>query len=333
MNLFIEQLYQESTAGQVWEQSGELASDMALINTGFIPIPSGKQPGFDHADVYWREAPAVSRLYVAHTGADRIDVIDCLSNSYLRFLPDVPGVAGILIDNERDFLFSSDRGCARVSIYRCSDETLLGRVEVGERPNGLAYDPVRHRLFVFNIGDPPGVNCTVSVIAVDKMRVIATIALPGRPRWAVYDPASEYVYANIQKPAEIVVLSATELQIKRAFQVPVAGPHGLAIAGERLFCAADGEALVALHRDTGAVIGRVSLPGEPDVIMHDPQFGRLFVAIGSPGVISVIDQQSLRTLQTVPTESGTHTIGWNPDTRSLYAFLPGSSGAAVFVEQ
>jgi len=303
---------------------------MALKKVGFIPIPPGKQPGFDHADVYRR---GTARLYVAHTGADRIEVIDCGCNIYLHSLPQVPGVAGVLIDSEQDFLFSSDRGCARASIYRCSDETLLGRVPVGDRPNGLAYDPVRHHLFVFNIGDPPGVNCTTSVVAVDEMRVIATIPLPGRPRWAVYDPASEHVYANIQKPAEIVVLSATELQIKGAFKVPVAGPHGLAIAGERLFCAADGEALVALHRDTGAVIGTVTLPGEPDVVMHDPALARLYVAIGSPGVVSVIDDHRLETLQTVSTESGAHTIGWNPDTRTLYAFLPGSVRAAVFVER
>src|SRR5262245_4199090 len=306
---------------------------MALKTAGFIPIPPGKQPGFDHGDVYRREAPAISRLYVAHTGADCIDVIDSLSNSYLHSLPDVPGVAGILIDNQQDLLFSSDRGCARVSIYRCSDETLLGRVGVGHRPNGLAYDPVRHHLFVFNIGDPPGVNCTVSVVEVDEMRVIATIPLPGRPRWAVYDPDTENIYANVQTPAQIIVVSATDLQIARAFNVPVAGPHGLVIAGERLFCAADGEALVALHRDTGAVIGTVALPGEPDVVIHDPALARLFVAIGSPGVVSVIDDHRLETLQTVSTESGSHTIDWNPDTRTLYAFLPQSGGAAVFVEE
>src|SRR5262245_56269671 len=201
---------------------------MGLKKVGFIPIPAGKQPGFDHADVYRR---GTARLYVAHTGADCIDVIDCLSNSYLRSLPNVPGVAGILIDNQQNLLFSSDRGCARVSIYRCSDEALLGRVGVGDRPNGLAYDPARRRLFVFNIGDPPGVNCTISVVDVDEMRVIATISLPGRPRWAVYDPATEHVYANIQKPAEIVVLDPTELQITSAIKIPVAGPHGLAIAG------------------------------------------------------------------------------------------------------
>ena len=305
---------------------------MTLTRVGFIPLPPGKQPGFDHADVY-RAQLSTARLYVAHTGADRIEVIDCVSNIYLHSLPQVPGVAGVLINSEQDFLFSSDRGCARASIYRCSDETLLGRVPVGDRPNGLAYDPVRHHLFVFNIGDPPGVNCTVSVVEVYEMQVIATIPLPGRPRWAVYDPDTENIYANVQTLAQIVVLSAMDLQIARAFNVPVAGPHGLVVAGERLFCAADGEALVALHRDTGAVLGSVALPGEPDVVMHDPALARLYVAIGSPGVVSVIDDHCLETVQTVSTESGAHTIGWNPDTCTLYAFLPQSGGAAGFVEQ
>ena len=306
---------------------------MALARVGFIPIPPGKEPGFDHADVYRCQSPVASRLYVAHTGADRIEVIDCRTNSYLRSLPDLPGVAGVLIDSEQDFLFSSDRGCARVSIYRCSNETLLGRVEVGDRPNGLAYDPARRRLFVFNIGDPPGVNCTTSVVAVDEMRVIATVPLPGRPRWAVYDAVTEHIYANLQKPAQIVVLSAKDLKIARAFNVPTAGPHGLAISDERLFCATDGGALVALDRNSGVVLGSVTLPGEPDVVMHDAALARLYVAIGSPGVVSVIDAQRLVTLETVPTESGAHTIGWNADTRRLYAFLPGSGGAAVFAEQ
>jgi DNA-binding beta-propeller fold protein YncE len=304
-----------------------------LTRIAFIPLPPGQQPGFDHADVYRAQSPRASRLYVAHTGADRIEVIDCLTNSYLKSLRDVPGVAGVLIDSEQDFIFSSDRGCARVSIYRCSNETLLGRVIVGDRPNGLAYDPVRRRLFVFNIGNPPGANCTVSVIAVDELRVIATVPLPGRPRWAVYDAVTEHVYANVQKPAQIVVLSAKDLKIARAFNVPTAGPHGLAISDERLFCAADGGALVALDRDSGAVLGSVTLPGEPDVVMHDPASARLYVAIGAPGVVSVIDDQRLETLETVATESGAHTIGWNADTRTLYAFLPTTGGAAVFAEQ
>jgi hypothetical protein len=146
-------------------------------------------------------------------------------------------------------------------------------------------------------------------------------------------PPTEHIYANIQTPAQIIGLSATDLQITRAFNVPATGPHGLAIADERLFCAADGGALVALDRNTEAVLGSVALPGGPDVVIHDRDLARVYVAIGPSGVVSVIDKRRLEPLQEVPTESGGHTIGWNSDTRTLYAFLPVSEGAAVFAER
>jgi hypothetical protein len=84
---------------------------VGLARAGFIPIPRGAQAGFDHGDVY----RSGRRIYVAHTGADRIDVLDCETRSYLRALPaELPGVAGILIDEEHDLLLSSDRGGAAV---------------------------------------------------------------------------------------------------------------------------------------------------------------------------------------------------------------------------
>ncbi len=74
---------------------------MTLIRSDFVPVPPGAKAGFDHADVYHDPATGTTRLYVAHTGANRIDVIDCVSNTYLRALPDLPGVAGVLIDTIR----------------------------------------------------------------------------------------------------------------------------------------------------------------------------------------------------------------------------------------
>src|SRR3954469_7271193 len=119
------------------------SNDVTLERLGVIPIPAGAEPGFDHADVYPRDR----RMYVAHTGADRVDVLDCAQRSFLRSLPDLPGVAGVLVDEEHDLLFTSDRATARVSVFRCSDEHLLGRVAVGPHPNGLAYDRLRQRLY------------------------------------------------------------------------------------------------------------------------------------------------------------------------------------------
>jgi len=162
---------------------------------------------------------------------------------------------------------------------------------------------------------------------------LATIPLPGRPRWAVYDDASDRVFANIREPDQILVLHPRELRIDRAIDVPAVGPHGLWIDAERLFCAADGGALVVLHRDTGAGLSALPLPGAPDVVMHDASRRHLYVAIGEPGVICVVDTERLELVDTVPTEPDAHTIGLNPDDHTVYAFLPASDGATVYVDR
>ena len=305
---------------------------MTLKRTGFIPIPPGREPGFDHADIFQDEAGAV-RLYVAHTGADRVDVIDCAAQTWLRALPDHPGVAGILIDAGADLLFTSDRAAAQVGVYRCSDEVLLARVAVGPRPNGLAFDPGRRRLFSFNLGEPAGENCTTSVIDLERRQVVSTIALPGRPRWAVYDAATDQVYANIRDPAQIVAIDAASLAIARVIAVPTDGPHGLWIDGQWLYCAADGKALEVLHRDSGTVKASLPLPGTPDAVMHDAVLGHLYVAIGDPGLIAVADTRSLEIIEIVPTEPGAHTLGIDPDCHAVYVFLPASGGAAVYEDR
>ena len=300
---------------------------MSLVRAGFIPIPAGAKPGFDHADAFPRER----RMYVAHTGADRIEVLDCATRNYLRALPvELPGVAGLLIDEEHDLLFSSDRAAARVSVFRCSDEQLLGQVEVGPHPNGLAYDRARRRLYSFNLGEPLGENCTASVVELDSMTVIAELPLPGRPRWAVYDEERDLVDANVQTPAQIVVIDCEPAAIVHALDVPSDGPHGLWLDSGRLFCAADGGALIVFDHD-GDVLASLALPGIPDVV-HDPELRRLYVAIGDPGLVCSFDSDRLAPLETVETEVGAHTSGWDPVDRCLYVFCPASGGAAVFEE-
>ena len=304
---------------------------MSLRRSGFIALPGGQPTGFDHADTY--VARDTSRLYVAHTAANAVDVIDCRSNTYLRSLGDLPAVAGVLIDNEHDLLFTSDRAAARASVFRCSDEALVAQVEVGPRPNGLAFDTLRRRLYSFNLGEPPGASCTASIISIDERRVIHTVGLPGRPRWAAFDPSTDRVYVAIQSPAILLAIDAGTFGESSRMEIGAEGPHGLALVGRRLFCAADGRELVVVELDDPAqVIERLPLPGIPDVVMHDQKRRRLYVAVGSPGSVTVVDSERLAHVETVETEEGAHTIGWDPATAQLYVFAPLRGGALVFSE-
>jgi DNA-binding beta-propeller fold protein YncE len=298
---------------------------LSLVRTAFVPLPAGARVGFDHADVSNR----TRRLYVAHTGADRVEVIDCEAPGFLHSLLGLPGVAGVLIDEQDDLLFTSDRDAARVSTFRRSEELLHVRVAVGPHPNGLAYDRRRSRLSAFNLGEPIGENCTVTVIEVDAASVAAEIALPGRPRWAVYDPDCDRVFVNIRAPAEILAIDPEQVRIEGAFPVASAGPHGLWLDSGRLFCAADGGQLVVLDSSDGTTVTSLPLPCAPDVLMHDPVRRRLYVAIGDPGLVASYDTKTLGHVETVETEAGAHTTAWDPIGRRLYVFCPQSGGAAV----
>jgi len=302
---------------------------VALRRLGFVAVPPGREPGFDHADYF----AAGRRIYVAHTGADRVDVIDCDALRYLHALTDLPGVAGVLIDQPEDLLFTSDRGCERVSVFRCSSEELLGRVSVGPHPNGLAYDPGRGRLYAFNLGDPPGEGSTVSVVETTSMSVVAELPLPGRPRWALYAPQQDMVYANIRDPAEIVLIDPERVGVVGSLPVPAAGPHGLWVDQGRLFCAADACELVVLDAAEGRVLAQLPLPGVPDVVMHDARLSRLYVAVGDPGVVCSFDTAKLEHAETVATEAGAHTLGLDPVEHRLYVFCPGSNRAAVYADE
>ena len=171
----------------------------------------------------------------------------------------------------------------------------------------------------------------MTVVDLERHVVISQRALPGRPRWAAYDDAARVVYANISEPALIVVVDSATSEIVRSIPVPAAGPHGLALIDGLLFCAADGAELVVLET-SGATRARLPLAGAPDVLMYDRELARAYLAIGSPGVVQSFDTKALRLLETVETEEGTHTIGWDPERKELWAFAPRTSAALVFAE-
>jgi DNA-binding beta-propeller fold protein YncE len=307
---------------------------VSLKHLTFIGLPLHRgQGGFDHAAVHSR----LGLLYVAHTANDALDVIDCVKDKYLRSIPNLTGVAGALVSEEHDLVFSSNRGENRVSFFSPKNEMSIVKVEVGIRPNGLAHDPGRNLLLAANVGDPAIPDSfTVSVVDVEKKAMVSDLAVPGRTRWAVYDAASDAFFVNIADPAQIAVIEAAKsTRIVRSFKIPAAGPHGLELDSEhrRLFCACDGKKLVSVDVRSGKVLAALDIGGIPDVIFFNPAFKHLYVAIGDPGVIEVIDTETMTPLETVPTETGAHTIAFDAARNKIYAFLPQTNRAAVYVDK
>lgn len=306
---------------------------MGLEHRGNIDLPSNiGDGGFDHAAAH----RASGKLYVAHTANDCIDVIDTQTDRYLYSIPNLVGVAGVLVSDERDLIFSSNRGENTVGIFAPNNDTEVVKVAVGVRPNGLAYAPEHNLLLAANVGDPKiSGSYTLSIVDTEQKKRLVDIPVPGRTRWAIFDKRTDTFFVNISDPAVIVAINASAPdKISRMFEIPAMGPHGLDIdpANNRLFCACDGKALICLDIDSGKTSREADLSGVPDVIFFNPTTSHLYVAIGDPGIIEVFDTKSMTRIQAVQTERGSHTIAFASHLNKVYAFLPHTHRAAIFTD-
>jgi DNA-binding beta-propeller fold protein YncE len=306
----------------------------ALEHMGYVDLPAHTKPGgFDHAAVHGGRG----LLYVAHTANDAVDVIDCATNMYLRSIPHLTGVAGALVSETNDLVFTSNRGEDTVGIFSPSREETVAKVKVGVGPNGLAYGAAQRLLLAANVGDPSRRGSfTVSLVDISRAALIANVPVPGRTRWTVFDQESGRFYVNIMDPPQIVVVdTADPTRLADTFPMPAMGPHGLDLdpPTRRLFCACDGQVLLVVDSRSGAVQGAHALSGVPDVVFLNAALRHLYVAIGDPGVIDVFDTETMRRLESVPTERGAHTIGFDAVRNTVYAFLPDTHRAAVYRDQ
>jgi DNA-binding beta-propeller fold protein YncE len=304
-----------------------------LRHIGYVELPEHiGAGGFDHAAF----RTPTGHVFVAHTANDAVDVFHSTLGKHLYSIANLKKVAGVLVNDEAELVITSNRGENTIGIFAPGAHFHLTKIPVGLGPNGLAYDPLRRLILVANVGDPavPG-SPTLSIVGLDDRAVLADIPVPGRTRWAVYDPDAEAFYVNIAEPAQIVVVASRKPhRVARALAVPAAGPHGLDLDLEthRLYCACDAKMLVALDVQSGKVLGECTLSGAPDVIFLNPARRHLYVAIGDPGVIDVLDTVTLKRLESVPTEKGAHTLAFAPTGNRVYAFLPETHRAAIYQE-
>jgi hypothetical protein len=305
-----------------------------LTHAGYVALPkhTGKG-GFDHAAVH----TATGHVYLAHTANDAIDVLDPAARRHIFSIPDLPGVAGVVLSDEWQLVIASNRAENTIAIFAPGPDPQIAKIAVGMRPNGLACDPERRLILVANVGDAAiSGSCTLSVVGLDERRLLAEIPVPGRTRWVVYDAEAEAFYVNIADPPQIVVVRSRDpRRIAQSFAVPAAGPHGLDLdlASRRLYCACDARTLVTLDANSGRIEGRHALSGVPDVVFLNSRRGHLYVAVGDPGVIDVFDTATMEPRESVRTEEGAHTLAFSPASDGVCAFLPRTHRAALYQDR
>lgn len=299
---------------------------VTLALRGYVALPPHAAGGFDHGDV----DAGSGRVFVAHTANDTIEVIDPERLEVARTVPGCPEGSGVLCTRGASpLVFAAARGAGKVLMLDSVTCQLRNEVAVGPKPNGLAWDSQRQQLLVADVDD-----FQARLVASHSGVTLASTLLPGRPRWCVFDAARDRFLVNVREPACVVALAGGTATLQAQIVVSAAGPHGLDLDPDahRAFVACDAGVVVTLDLTRDLEIARLPIDGEPDAIWFNAERQRLYVAIGQPGVIDVVDCQRMTVIERLTTEAGAHTTAFDVRRQLLYVFLPRSCRAAVYQE-
>jgi hypothetical protein len=285
---------------------------MPLKMANVIEIPGCTGTSFDHG-AFERKT---CRVFVAHTGRDRVEVIDHNTRRHLATLYDFPEAAGVVADGGH--VLVTNRRSAGLAWLDAATLKTLTVFDTGLRPNGVAIVTHRSLAVVACIGDETH-RPELQVLDLEGQQRWA-IDLPGRPRWCVTDVFGARVFLAIRDPSMVFVARLPELEDVQHWAVPSAGAHGIDIdhRANLLYVACDGGALVELDTVSGDVHNEWPIAGVPDATFFNPKSGLVHVAIGQPGLIQSIDPRTGASAQ-FTTAAGAKTTALVPPDH-LYVF-------------
>jgi YVTN family beta-propeller protein len=275
-------------------------------------IPIGGEGGWDILTI----DPTANRLYLSHS--TKVVVVDLSKNAVGGEIADTPGVHAFMPVPELQRGFSSNGKESKSSVVDLTTLKTVSKIETGESPDAIAYEPQRGEVYVFN---HKGNSATV--IDAKQAKVIATIPLGGGPEFAVADSAAGRVYCNIEDKSEVAVIDTSKHEVIARWPVaPGTEPSGIAVDAthHRLFATCHNKMMAMLDTETGKVIATVPIGTGVDGCAFDDSTQLAFASCGE-GTTTIAKEEApdkLTVVQTLKTERGARTMAIDPKTHRIY---------------
>jgi DNA-binding beta-propeller fold protein YncE len=295
---------------------------LAVLPLAAAPLPAprllsrltlGGPGGWDYLAF---DAPS-RHLFVSR--GDRVLVIDVDGGKQVGTIAGTAGVHGIALADDLHRGFVSDGRSASVTVFDLASlKTVATITGTGQNPDAILYDSASHHVLTFN-----GRSASASVIDPAKNAVVGSIALPGKPEFAVADGVG-HVYVNIEDKSELVQLDSIHNKPQKTWPLaPCTSPTGLALdnAHHRLFSVCDNRTMVVLDAVDGHHVAEVPIGDGPDGVVFDAAEAMVYSSNGESGTLTAVhedDPDHYRVTATIPTQVSARTLALDPKLHRLY---------------
>jgi YVTN family beta-propeller protein len=289
-----------------------------------VPLPGGTTR-FDYQSL----DPSTGRLYLSHMGDGTVVVFDTKTNKVLTNVSGFPVVTGVLVVPALKRVYASVTRNHEIGVLDTEKLVVTKRIKDGKFPDGLAYSPETHKLFVSD--ETGGVE---TVIDTQRNERVDTIQMGGEVGNTQYDPVSHLVYACVQTRNELVEINPETDKIQARYALPGGEhPHGFYIDDQhgKAYIACEGDnKLLVFDMKNHSVDNVLPVANGPDVLAFDPGLQLLYVACES-GSVSLFRYSNgqLERLGNVNVGANSHSVSVNSETHRVYFPLKNVNGSPL----
>jgi len=257
------------------------------------------------------------RLYVSR--ATRVQVLDLDSGKLLGEIANTPGVHGVALAPELNRGFTSNGKGDSVTVFQLDTLATLAEVKIsGQDPDAIVYDAPSKRIYAFN-----GHSNNATVIDAVTAKEVGSIALPGRPEFALSD-GKGHLFVNLEDKNALAVIDVAAGTVRSNWSLaPCDGPTGIALdeSNHRVFSACHNQILVVTDSESGKRIAQLPIGAHVDGAAFDPVTSLLFSSNGDSADVTVIHAESAdhyAVRGSLATAKGAKTMALDPKSHKLY---------------
>jgi DNA-binding beta-propeller fold protein YncE len=291
-----------------------------------IPLP-GVEGRIDH----FAFDPAGERLFVCALGNNTVEIIDLRKGERIHSITGLGSPQGIAcIPESNRLLVANDKG-GICNIYDAKSFQPVAQLSLKDDADNVRYDVATKQIYVgFGSGG-------IAVVDATNGKQIGSIKLSAHPEAFELEKDGRRIFVNVPNSRHVAVIDRDKGEVIARWQTDLAlgnFPMALDEAHHRLFvgCRFPSK-LVVLNTDSGNVVAKIGISGDPDEVFYDAKHHRIYTMCGA-GKIDVLDQTDPNTYVVstrFDTADGARTGFFVPERQALFVAIPhrGSQHAEI----
>jgi DNA-binding beta-propeller fold protein YncE len=302
------------------------SSDAPLQLKQTIPLP-GVEGRIDHLDL----DAANERLFVCALGNNTAEVLDLRKGERIHTISGLGSPQGLVYISELNRLFIANDKGGICKIYDAKSFKAVGEFNFKDDADNVRYDRATKKIYVgFGSGG-------IGIINAADGKQVGSIKLSAHPEAFELEKNGPRIFVNVPNSRQVAVIDRNKGEVTGTWKTDLAFgnfPMALDEANHRLFigCRMPSK-LVVLNTDSGDIVAKANISGDPDDVFYDSKRHRVYAICGA-GKVDIMEQTDANTykaLTKINTADGARTGLFVPERDTLFVAVPhrGSQRAEI----